>query len=263
MIRLVVFDWAGTLIDFGSLAPLAAYRQVFARQDVDVSAEEIRPHMGLHKRDHLEAVLKSSAVAARWAASRGAAWSETDIDRMYAQFMPIQLAELRIHDRLIPGALECVNKLKARGILTGGSTGYFREAVEVVTAAARNQGLELDCNIGADDAPTGRPAPWMIYRNMERLGVFPPSAVVKVGDTVADVREGVNAGAWSVGVTTSGSEIGLSENDWLKLSGSDQSARKQKAKERLIAAGAHAIIDSLVELPELIDRFGDRSPNAG
>lgn len=260
MIQLVVFDWAGTIIDFGSLAPLSAYRRVFAEQGVEVSADEIRPHMGLHKRDHLESVLRSPAVAERWAAVRGTPWATTDIDRMYQQFMPIQLEELQHHNQLIPGALECMNSLRARGVLTGGSTGYFRKAVETVTSAARDQGLELDCNIGADDAPVGRPAPWMIYRNMERLGVFPPSTVVKVGDTVADIREGINAGAWSVGVTTSGSEVGLAEIEWRKLSDPEQSALQHHARERLLAAGAHAVINSLVELPDLIRRLNGDTP---
>ena len=260
MIRLVVFDWAGTIIDFGSLAPLEAYRQAFAKQGVDVTPAEIRAPMGLHKRDHLTAVLRMPAVAARWLAARGTAWTEADIDRMYAEFMPIQLEALRRHDRLVPGVLECVAALRARGVLIGGSTGYFREATNVVLAAARRQGLELDCSICADDVPGCRPAPWMIHRNMERLGVYPPSAVVKVGDTVADIEEGLNAGARTVGVTTSGSEVGLSEAEWNALSPADQARVREKARRTFFAAHAHAVIDSLAELPELVERFGRDKP---
>jgi phosphonoacetaldehyde hydrolase len=260
VIRLVVFDWAGTMIDFGSLAPMAAYRQVFAKQGVEVSAPEIRPHMGLHKRDHLKAILRMPEVAERWLTTRGQPWSEADIDRMYAEFMPIQLAALRQHNRLATGLLDCAAALRSRGILLGGSTGYFRAATDLVLADAREQGFELDCSVCADDVPSGRPAPWMIYRNMERLGVYPPTAVVKIGDTVADIQEGLNAGAWSVGVTISGSEVGLSENEWNELSASEQSTKKGKARQTLSDAGAHAVIDTLAELPELVDRFGRSTP---
>jgi len=255
VIRLVVFDWAGTIIDFGSLAPMAAYRQVFSKQGVEVAAAEIRPHMGLHKRDHLKAILRMPEVAKRWQTTRGQPWSEADIDRMYAEFMPIQLAALSRHNRLVAGLLDCAAALRSRGILLGGSTGYFRAATDLVLADAREQGFELDCSVCADDVPSGRPAPWMIYRNMERLGVYPSLAVVKIGDTVADIQEGLNAGAWSVGVTISGSEVGLSESEWNALGTTEQSAMKAKARQTLAGAGAHAVIDTLAELPEVVDRF--------
>jgi phosphonoacetaldehyde hydrolase len=100
----------------------------------------------------------------------------------------------------------------------------------------------------------------MTYRNMERLGVYPPSAVVKIGDTVADIQEGLNAGAWSVGVTISGSEVGLSEEEWNGLSSAEQTAKRAKARQTLSAARAHAVIDTLAELPELVDRFGRSKP---
>ena len=158
MIRLVIFDWAGTLIDFGSLAPLEAYREVFAQQGVEVSSAEIRVPMGMHKRDHLRAVLTMPEVVARWKTARGGLWDDADVDRMYHEFMPIQLRKLREFDRLIPETLECVRNYGNRGIKIGTSTGYFREATELVVAAAHNQGLSPDCTICADDVPSGHPA---------------------------------------------------------------------------------------------------------
>jgi len=253
MIRLVIFDWAGTLIDFGSLAPLEAYREVFAQQGVEVSSAEIRVPMGMHKRDHLRALLTMPEVVARWKTARGELWDDADVDRMYHEFMPIQLRKLREFDRLIPETLECVRELRNRGIKIGTSTGYFREATELVVAAARDQGFSPDCTICADDVPSGRPAPWMVFRAMERLGVYPPSAVVKVGDTVADVQEGVNAGVWSVGITTSGSEVGLSELQWNELTRTQKSDYRARARGKLSAAKPYAVIDTLAELPALID----------
>jgi phosphonoacetaldehyde hydrolase len=49
-IRLVVFDWAGTVIDFGCCAPVAAFRDAFAKLGVPVSVAEARAPMGLHKK---------------------------------------------------------------------------------------------------------------------------------------------------------------------------------------------------------------------
>jgi phosphonoacetaldehyde hydrolase len=65
-IRLVVFDWAGTTVDHGSRAPVAAFVRAFAGHGVEVTPDEARGPMGLHKRDHIRAMLQMPAVARRW-----------------------------------------------------------------------------------------------------------------------------------------------------------------------------------------------------
>ncbi len=62
-IRLVIFDWAGTTIDHGSLAPLAPFLRAFAEKGVEISPDEARGPMGLHKKDHIRALLQLPAVA--------------------------------------------------------------------------------------------------------------------------------------------------------------------------------------------------------
>src|SRR5207248_1699193 len=142
-IRLVVFDWAGTTVDHGSCAPVAPFVAAFARHGVEVTPAEVRGPMGVHKRDHVRALFRLPAVAARW----------------------------------------------------------------------------------RDDVAAGRPAPWMVFRIMEAAGVFPPAAVVKVGDTVPDVEEGRNAGAWSVGVTDTGSEVGCTAEEFAALPAGEREER--------------------------------------
>ena len=46
----------------------------------------------------------------------------------------------------------------------------------------------------------GRPYPYMIFANMQALGLTAVGNVVKVGDTISDIKEGVNAGVWTAGV---------------------------------------------------------------
>jgi phosphonoacetaldehyde hydrolase len=257
-LRAVVFDWAGTTIDFGAWAPLGPFVQVFAGRGVEVSVAEARAPMGLHKKDHLRAMLEAPAVARRWAKVRGREWGEADLEGMYQELMPRQLAAVEQFSRLIPGVKECAAELRARGLRVGATTGYFRAAAESVAAAARRQGYEPDCNVCGDDVPAGRPAPWMLYRAMERLGVYPPAAVVKVGDTLADVAEGLNAGAWSVAVSGSSSEMGLTEEEYTALPAGERRARLAAVADRFRAGGAHAVVDSLAELPALLDGLNAR-----
>jgi phosphonoacetaldehyde hydrolase len=257
-VRLVVFDWAGTTIDFGSRAPVAAFVAVFASHGIALTEAEVRGPMGLHKKDHIRALLRLPDVAQRFADVHHRRWAEADVEDLYRDTIPRQLEALDRHAGLTPGVSECVTHLRRRGVRIGATTGYFRAAVDRVVEAARRQGYSPDHSVGADDAPAGRPAPWMMFRIMEALGVYPPSAVVKVGDTPVDMGEGRSAGAWCVGVIDSSNEMGLSEEEFTALSETTRCERRTTVRGRLIDAGAHAVIDSLAQLPPLLDEIDGR-----
>ncbi len=261
-IQLVVFDWAGTTVDHGCFAPVTPFVEALAHFGVTITLDEARAPMGLGKREHLRAILSMPRVAAEWRSKHGRDWTEQDLDRAYQeQFVPRQLASVREHSRLIPGLLDAVAWLREQGIKIGTSTGYFAEAAEIAYAEAAAQGYVPDCNVSPGDVPRGRPAPWMIYRNMEALGVYPPAAVLKLGDTVPDIEEGLAAGVWSAGVTHTGSDVGLSVEEFAALQPAERHNRVQRARARLIAAEAHEVINSVAELPELVARINARLMN--
>jgi phosphonoacetaldehyde hydrolase len=257
-IRLVVLDWAGTAVDHGSRAPLSAFVRVFAARGVEITAEEARGPMGLSKRDHLRALLQMPAVARRWRERHGGDSTERDLDDLYQRFVPLQLDTIDEHAGLVPELLDCVDALRGRGIAVGATTGYFREAAERLYRRAAEQGYRPDHCVCAEEVPAGRPAPWMVFRVMEALGVFPPAAVVKVGDTVPDIAEGLAAGAWSVGVVQSSNEVGCTAPEWAALPEPERLRRSADCRAKLLAAGAHAVVDTLAELPAVLDEFNAR-----
>jgi phosphonoacetaldehyde hydrolase len=260
-IRLVVLDWAGTTIDFGCLAPAGAFVAAFATRGVAVTLAEARGPMGLHKKDHLRAMLREPAVAAKWKAAVGRDWTEADVEELYRDVTPRQVEAAARHSTLVAGVVEVVAVLRSRGVKVAATTGYFREADAVVREAARRQGYVPDFAIGADEVPAGRPAPWMIFRCMEALGVYPPAAVVKVGDTVVDIEDGRNAGCWSVGVVDSGNEMGLSEAEFRQLPAAELDRRREAIRRRFRASGAHAVLTEIRQLPALLDDLGERLRN--
>lgn len=264
-VRLVVFDLAGTVVDFGSFAPVDAFVRAFDRYGVAVTPAEARMHMGLHKKDHLRALLLHPEVAQRWHRATGRSWTEKDFDSIYETLVPLQVETVAAHAQLVPGVGECIEMLRRRGIRIGTTTGYFRAAAECLYEPMRRQGFVPDCALCADDVPVGRPAPWMMFRIMEHVGVYPSSEVVKVGDTVPDIEEGRNAGAWSVGVTRSSNIVGCTEKELAALSEPQRRAKLGFARRQFLDAGAHAAIDSLAEFPELVDQFprrlGNREPS--
>jgi phosphonoacetaldehyde hydrolase len=257
-IKLVVFDWAGTTIDFGCQAPAGAFVASFAKKGINVSLVEAREPMGLHKKDHIRAMLGTESVGAKWQMALGRNWDETDVEELYRDVTPRQLEAVERYGQLIPGVRECVAELRARGLKIAGTTGYFHAAAAAVLEAARKQGYTPDFSICADDVPAGRPAPWMIFRCMEALNVYPPSAVVKVGDTAVDIADGRNAGCWSVGVIDSSNEMGLMADEFAALAETEKVMRRETVYRRYAAAGAHAAIDNLDELPALLSEFNAR-----
>jgi phosphonoacetaldehyde hydrolase len=257
VIRAVIFDWAGTIVDHGSVAPAESFMRLFAGRGVTITVAEARAPMGQGKRDHIQAI--ATAVAERWAAAhggRGAASS--DIDAMYADFVPLQIEAIAARAGVIPGAREAFAALRQRGIRVGTTTGYSREMVAPLAERARAQGLEADCVVCASDVARGRPAPWMALEAARRLDVFPMRAIVKVGDTVADIDEGRNAGMWSVGVAASGNEVGLDEAGLAALGAAERRRLIDDGAARLRAAGAHEVIESVADLGPLLERIEAR-----
>jgi 2-aminoethylphosphonate--pyruvate transaminase/phosphonoacetaldehyde hydrolase len=263
ILKLVVFDLAGTTVDFGSLAPMAAFERAFSEHGVSVSHDEIRPFMGLHKRDHIRNMLSTAAIAERWRSVHGSAWTDADLEALYRSFLPLQLAVLPDHGAIVPGLLEVVLAIRQRGLRIAATTGYFAEATRLVLNLAANQGFVPDCARGADDVKAGRPAPWMMFSIMEQLQVYPPAAVIKVGDTLADIQEGLAAGAWSLGVTSTSSECGCSEREFEALKDDERRSRLAAVRRKFIDAGAHAVIDTLTELPALLDKLDATMGEAG
>jgi phosphonoacetaldehyde hydrolase len=200
-------------------------------------------------------------VAAKWQAVHGRAMTTQDIDAMYEDFVPLLLAVLNDYSDLIPGTVATMNYLREQDMVVAGTTGYFDEALEIVQTAAATQGYTPDFTTCATQVPAGRPAPWMIYRAMEALGVYPPAAVVKVGDTVPDIAAGLNAGVWTVGVTKTGNEVGLTVAELAAFDEATVNAKIAAAEERLATAGAHYVIEGIADLPAIVEAINQRLAN--
>lgn len=251
-IQLVIFDWAGTTVDFGSCAPAKAFQQLFASHGIELTTATARGPMGTHKRDHLTALLSQPEVADAWQQRYQRSWTEQDIDTLYDQFTDHQLAAIAESTILVPDLLPTVAAVERMGAQIGTTTGYFHQAAQMVRELAAAQGYRPKINVCADEVSAGRPAPWMIYRAMEQAAVYPPHRVIHVGDTVADIQSGIAAGCWSIGVCDSSNETGLSPTEWSQLDTSAKRKRTEETAIRFQQAGCHAAIASIGHLPALL-----------
>jgi phosphonoacetaldehyde hydrolase len=252
-LQAVVFDWAGTTIDYGCMAPVKAFTEAFASRGIEIGEADVRAQMGRPKRDHLTRLLSLETVADRWSAHHGRAPGEEDLAELYEDLERHMDAAVLRHADLLPGTAAVVAELRARGVSIGSCTGYPRALAERLAPLAAERGYAPDVVVTPDDVPAGRPAPYMCYLNAIRLRRYPLDSMVKVGDTVADVLEGRAAGMWTIATLLGGNELGLGPDAVAALGDSELQARLSAARARLSESGAHYVLDSIGELPAVLD----------
>jgi len=252
-IKMVVLDWAGTTMDYGCYAPAVVFIDVYRRKGVNISMDQARRPMGLHKREHIKAISRQTEVADLWQKVHGRPVVEQDIDDMFADFQPLQMQCLAEYTDLIPGTLEAVAALRKMGIIIGSTTGYFTEAMELLKLEAAKRGYVPDSSVCATQVPAGRPEPWMVIQNMVNTGIYPPEAVVKVDDTKPGIEEGLNAGTWTIGLAKTGNEVGLNLAEVNALPSDKLATLVTKAHGELARMGSHYVVDSIVEVPNVIE----------
>jgi phosphonoacetaldehyde hydrolase len=253
-VEAVVFDISGTIMDFGSRGPVRAFVELFARHGALLTEAEARRPMGTHKLDHLKALFADPAIASRWPSRTGGC----DIEKLYAEFPAIQAEVLPQHLDVIPGVAETTGYLEERGISYGTTTGFELSMLSSIIPAAERKGFRPGAWLTPDQAGGGRPKPWMIYELSHRLGRYPLSRFVKVGDTPVDVEEARNAGVWAVAVVDTGNEMGLSAAEWNRLAVGEQQQRHQEIALRLRGFGAHYTIGGVADLPAVIEAIEAR-----
>lgn len=260
-IECIIMDWAGTSVDYGCFAPVAAFRESFEKIGLDVRVEDIRAHMGLTKIEEIRALFNIPSVLEAFKAKYGRTPDDEDVDDRYASFQKELFASLEKYSEPIPEVVDTVRELRSRGLKFGSTTGYTDKMMEVVIPAAAARGYVIDNCVTSDGLPGGRPAPYMIYKNMCDLAVPSRFSVLKYGDTIADIREGVNAGVWTVGVVLGSNELALTREQTAAMPEAELRERVSQVRNRMYAAGAHYVVDSMAGLPALIESINKRMEN--
>jgi phosphonoacetaldehyde hydrolase len=257
-VKAVVFDWAGTMVDFGCMAPVHALIDVFATEGVPISDAEARHDMGMAKHDHLSAIMADHAVAERWRLQKGATATADDIERIYQKLIPAMTIAAAKASALIPGAAETAAALRALGVKIGSGTGYTREMMADILASAARQGYAPEVVVCAGETPSGRPAPLMAWKALIALDAWPAQACIKVDDAPVGIEEGRLAGCWTVGLSASGNGVGLDRDSLLALPAEERRIRLAAAEATLREAGADFVIEDVSQLMPVVHEIADR-----
>ena len=254
-VKALILDWSGTTADAYVLAPAMVFVDVFKKHCVEISMAEARGPMGLRKDLHIKALTEVPEIARRWEKVHGKQPGQEEVDAMFADFVPMQLACLREYTALLPGVAETTQRLQAEGIKLGSSTGFIRAMVDILEEDAKKQGYVPDASVAGDEVVNGaRPKPFMVYRNLDLLDVHPIQSVVKVDDTVSGVGEALEAGCWGVGIARYSNYMDIDNLEHERsLSEAEMQRRLAFTRETLRKAGAHYVVDTFDELPGVVE----------
>lgn len=239
----IIFDWAGTTVDYGCFAPVKAFIEAFEHYGITPTLEEVRKPMGMLKIDHIRTMLSMDRIAKAWEEKYNRPWTEEDVKEVYLLSESKILEIVQNYGEPKPYVVETVKALRDTGLKIGSTTGYTDEMMALVVPKAKEQGYEPDCWFSPDaTGQKGRPYPYMIFRNMEALGLMDVSRVIKVGDTVSDIKEGKNAGMISVGVIEGSSVMGLTKEEYESLNEKDKAEADKRVERVYLEAGADHVI---------------------
>lgn len=259
----VILDFSGTTLDAHVIAPAYAFVKAFEVENVQITMEEARQPMGLRKDFHINKLLELPSVIEKWVAVKGQKPTKVDGARIFKHFLPIQNECLKDFSELLPGTVESVNALKNQlKCKIGLTTGFTRESVDILLKEAKKQGFQPDCSVAGDDIGNEmgfRPAPFMVWKNMEHFQIYDKRVIVKVDDTIGGVGEGLNAGVWTVGLYRYSNYTNINSiKEWKSMTEQDFEKKVKISKDILMKSGAHYIADSIKQLPEIVEDINKR-----
>lgn len=199
-LELVVFDMAGTTVYDGD-AVNVCLRAALDAAGFAVTRDDVNAVMGLPKPEAIRHLAMGRA-------GDRATISPALVAVIHEDFVARMIRHYREDPEVRPcdGAEALFARLHRAGVKIALDTGFSRDIADIILQRfgwARD-GL-VDVTVTSDEVPRGRPFPDMIRRAMELTGVGDVGHVAKVGDTPADLREGLAAGCTFVVGVTSGS----------------------------------------------------------
>ncbi len=259
MIEAIVLDWAGTAVDYGSRAPIIAFKNAFAHFNIDLSEATIRQDVGLDKLTHVRKILQNSEISSSWETTHPTIPLAKAAEEIYAQFQIEINKVLAETAQLKPGMTDLIKFANAHHIQLATTTGYTQAMLDQILPLAAKQGYKPAYNITSEQTNhVGRPSSAMVELAIRKMNISDPSHVIKVGDTVNDILEGKNAGTISIGVVDGGNLIGLSQQEFNELDIEQRDRCQAKAAVILKEAGADETINNIADLIPLIEAINDQ-----
>lgn len=184
-LRLVVFDWDGTLIDSIAAIVDCTYAMLDELGLERVSESTVRSLIGSGLGESIRALVPGG--------------DEETYHRVLATYSRLWFATYGQRSSLFAGARAVVSGLAEAGHLVAVATAKSRRGLD---ADLQRTGLDgiFDASRTADEA-TAKPSPAMLLEILDELGVRPREGLM-VGDSVHDIEMARNAGVAALAVSS-------------------------------------------------------------
>jgi len=261
----VFTELEGVLLDVGCQVTIQAMIQIFQERNVEITdvdaaskPDKLVGHDVTCKKTHLRHVLMD-VVAKKWEAVNGAAPTEWDVEALFKEY-PRCMEEHLKRAKAAPGSVEAITDLQSQGIKCSVASNFDSSTMDAWQRVAHANGFELDGCMSCSDVPNpGKdgfscvlPQPWRCHAMAARLGIYPMSTTIRVSATPYGVEEGLNAGMWTVAVSTTG----LAEP--FEGPGETDDHRVNRVNESFYRLGCHYVIDGVWDLPKTVEKIQAR-----
>jgi len=228
--ELIVFDMAGTTVQDNDEV-LSCFQHACEQEGITAARERLNALMGVSKLEVFNILWEEQMPLAPEAQIEAVA------ARSFMVFRDILETYYRSHP-VFPaqGVPEIFEYLHAQNIKIVLNTGFYRQVTDIILERlgwVKHPLIAL--TISSDEVPAGRPAPYMIFKAMQTLGLQDVRRVVKIGDTPVDLEEGRNAGCGLVLGVLNGShtmsELIACDSDGLMVNLQELKSRLEAQKE--------------------------------
>lgn len=261
MIKACIFDLGGTIVDRYSLTPLLSLKKLFQKRDIHLNNGLIFKDMGKNKKDHINLILNDDLILKQWFKKYDEYPNDKDVNTLFDHFNRIQMKYSDEIIDILPETKPCIGYLDFNYIKKGCTTGFNKKNMDIIRGKLERKNIYLDRYISSTclDKPS-RPHPFMIQEIMNSLNITDPKSVIKVDDTVVGIHEGMRAKCWTVGVSRWSTNMKISSiEDAYGLHIYELQNQLKKSREILYEGGADFVIDTLDELPRVIEYINNIS----
>lgn len=251
----VIFDLAGTVIDFGSMATIQSMKKIFADKKIILKNETIKEDMGINKKKHIIKILNKKIVKKKWLKIYKKRISQNDLDNMSKKFDLYLVKYVKENLNVIPNAQKIFKILKKNNIKTAVTTGYSKKIVKIIINYLKKNNINFDNIVCDDDVRNGRPYPEMCKKNLKKLNVRPKN-VIKIDDSVSGVIEGKKSNLISIGLIFTGIQFGFSYRKFKEIENKKKNILRNMAKDKFLKAGANFVVNDLYEFESFLKKGG-------
>jgi phosphonoacetaldehyde hydrolase len=258
-INCILFNWNGTLIDPYSIGITKTLSDVFRINGIIMTPSLVRQYLGLNIDLHISNILSETEINNKWVTFYKDKPTLQNINELVKKYEKIYENNINYYCDIIPNVKEIFDIIKKNNISIGITTNVSNNINNIIVKKLETNNIKLDNIVCSEDINnSSRPNPFMIYENMKNLNIQTINSVIKVDNNIYGIKEGINAGCWTVGIYKYSSYNIIYDNEMININEKEKKLIEDKTKNKLINAGADFVIPDITYLPEIIEKINTK-----